>query len=905
VAGLTDPHPDDALILIADADTHARHDLRSTLEADGYAVEEAIDGHEALRKSETLLPDVVLVDALLPEMAGLEVCAQLQTMQRAHSLPIILIVPSDDQQTIDRAFALGAADYITKPIHKPLLRYRIRQVLQNARLTRELETERSRLHRLLESLSPLQERAVQEPSSEERIAKLVAANDILQAEIVARQQAEKHQIALTTGLRRIIAITDELMTAPDADTLYRWAVELARKKLGIERCAIFLAQGDSWQGTYGTDEHGNTTDESGASFPKTEGWLEGFGTVTPYEQQWVRRDAPRRHIEGGKAITDGYGWISVTRLRAGNREIGVFFNDCAISWSELDPIQQEIVSMYCAVLGNLIERKWIEEALQHKTAYLAALNETMVEMVRRLDPEDALQSIVHRAAALVSAPFGYLYVLDPARQELVLRVGIGAFEDWVGYSLKAGEGLAGLAWKTGEVSVIDDYSQWPGRQPEFDWLHAVVCIPLRMGSEVMGVLGLAYEHGERRFGDEEIEVLARFGELVSVALQNSRLYSGIQQELAERKRVEESLRQSEERYRRLFEQIADTVFIHDLDGKILDVNEAACLHLGYARDELLRMSTHDIDAADFGNGFADRVRQQLAEGRLNNIRGVHITRDGRAIEVEVNTIVINYEGSPAILAVSRDVTEHRRVERELRHLNQIKTQLLSTAAHELRTPLTSIQGFSELLLTRDLPLARHRHFLSLINEQAAELGSIINDLLDISRLEAKGKLTLTLEPVDINELIRQVAEPFVEVASKHQIRFEFAQACPLVTGDRVRLAQVVKNLLSNAIKYSPDGGPIVVRSEARGSQIEISVQDHGIGMTPEQQRHLFEEFYRANASDTAIGGTGLGLAICKRIVELHNGTIWAESTAQVGSVFRFTLPVAMTSRNVASSVGQA
>jgi signal transduction histidine kinase len=271
----------------------------------------------------------------------------------------------------------------------------------------------------------------------------------------------------------------------------------------------------------------------------------------------------------------------------------------------------------------------------------------------------------------------------------------------------------------------------------------------------------------------------------------------------------------------------------------------------------------------------------------------------------VNTIVINYEGSPAILAVSRDVTEHRRVERELRHLNQIKTQFLSTAAHELRTPLTSIQGFSELLLTRDLPPARHRHFLSLINEQAAELGSIINDLLDISRLEAKGRLTLTLEAVDINELILQVAEPFAEVASKHQIRFEFAQACPPVTGDRVRLAQVVKNLLSNAIKYSPDGGPIVVRTEAKGSQVEISVQDHGIGMTPEQQRHLFEEFYRANASNTAIGGTGLGLAICKKIVELHNGTICAESKTQVGSVFRFTLPVAMTSLSVASSVDQA
>ncbi len=139
--------------------------------------------------------------------------------------------------------------------------------------------------------------------------------------------------------------------------------------------------------------------------------------------------------------------------------------------------------------------------------------------------------------------------------------------------------------------------------------------------------------------------------------------------------------------------------------------------------------------------------------------------------------------------------------------------------------------------------------------------------------------------------------PFRESAPRHDIHMESLPACPVLVADKFRLGQVLRNLLSNAVKYSPDGGTIFIRCRLIPNYLEVSIQDTGIGMTAAQQAHLFEKFYRADTSNTAIRGTGLGLAISKLIIELHGGKIWVESTPGVGSTFFFTLPL-MVSTNL-------
>jgi len=244
----------------------------------------------------------------------------------------------------------------------------------------------------------------------------------------------------------------------------------------------------------------------------------------------------------------------------------------------------------------------------------------------------------------------------------------------------------------------------------------------------------------------------------------------------------------------------------------------------------------------------------------------------------------------------------------------MKTEFISTAAHELRTPLTSIQGFSEILLMRDdLNPEKKKKYLGYINKQSVALGAIINDLLDISRIESGRSFELNKVPCNAGDAIRQTIPYFAEHYKEHLFEVILPEEPMELYVDKEKMEQVLKNLLSNAVKYSPDGGTICVTakrisdfgmrnaeltdaeeiSEIRSPQsaIEISVADQGIGMTPEQVEKVFDKFYRVDASDTAIEGTGLGMTVVKHIVEAHGGTIRIESEFGKGTTVKFTIPI--------------
>jgi PAS domain S-box-containing protein len=225
-----------------------------------------------------------------------------------------------------------------------------------------------------------------------------------------------------------------------------------------------------------------------------------------------------------------------------------------------------------------------------------------------------------------------------------------------------------------------------------------------------------------------------------------------------------------------------------------------------------------------------------------------------------------------------------------KEIEQIKDALLSTAAHELRTPLTSIQGFSEILSTRDLSPERQTRYLHFINEQSLHLGQIIDDLLDVSRIQAGRGLEIHPEKIDILELIGEELRPFIEAVPGYRFQLEGLAASRPVWGDPESLRRVIRNLVDNAIKFSPEGSAITVSSAELDTFLEISIQDEGRGLTREHQENLFEQFYRADRSNNAPTGTGLGLTICKEIVERHGGTIKVESEPGQGSKFVFTVP---------------
>lgn len=232
----------------------------------------------------------------------------------------------------------------------------------------------------------------------------------------------------------------------------------------------------------------------------------------------------------------------------------------------------------------------------------------------------------------------------------------------------------------------------------------------------------------------------------------------------------------------------------------------------------------------------------------------------------------------------------------LRELDRAKSEFVSIVSHELRTPLTSIQGFSELLLTRPIPAAEARQCLATIHREAERLGRIVTDLLDLSRIESGRQNPLVPEPLELGPLITANAELFRSQSEAHAIECEIAEALPPVLADRDGLDRVLKNLLSNAIKYSPGGGVVRILagvSAEDGERVELVVEDQGVGIPAEALPRIFARYARVPHPATGhVRGLGLGLALVKSLVEAQGGRVRVESEVGTGSRFIVSLPIA-------------
>ncbi|MHB8629931.1 MAG: sensor histidine kinase [Aggregatilineales bacterium] len=343
---------------------------------------------------------------------------------------------------------------------------------------------------------------------------------------------------------------------------------------------------------------------------------------------------------------------------------------------------------------------------------------------------------------------------------------------------------------------------------------------------------------------------------------------------------------------------SDAILVVRADGTISQINPIFSDLFGYQPDEVITRPLKAFIEPAHIEQLMSALASTMAGGTSQRIEVEACRKDETVFNADVGLSPITRHGNmassvgtPEVVCSIRDITASKQVERELQELNKLKTEFLSTAAHELRTPLASILGFSEILVTRDLPPERGKRYMQIIHEQSVQLHKIINALLDISRLESGQTMVLESQSVNMTELFTKTLAYFAQHLPNYQFQIEGVDECPAIIGDQLRLGEVLQNLLSNAVKYSPNGGTITVRGQVIPGFIEISIQDKGIGMTAQQQAHLFERFYRADASSTTISGTGLGLVICKLIIELHGGQIWAESASGRGTTMHFKLPL--------------
>ena len=226
---------------------------------------------------------------------------------------------------------------------------------------------------------------------------------------------------------------------------------------------------------------------------------------------------------------------------------------------------------------------------------------------------------------------------------------------------------------------------------------------------------------------------------------------------------------------------------------------------------------------------------------------------------------------------------------QLRESERLKSDLVNTVSHELRTPLSGVLGFTKLLLTRDFDSETRRHYLGIIDAQARRLAELIDDFLDVRRIE-EGRFERAQELVDMVTLLREEAQLYSLQSPKHQLAVEVGPKALPVLGNPDRLRQVIGNLISNAIKYSPQGGIIQITAGAQNGSVRVEVSDEGMGIPLSQQPQIFTKFFRGDAAASGITGTGLGLAVSRDIVESHGGRIGFTSTEGEGTTFFVELP---------------
>jgi len=611
-----------------------------------------------------------------------------------------------------------------------------------------------------------------------------------------------------------------------------------------------------------------------------------------------------------------------------------------------------------AVVRDITERKQSEASRQKHLDYLAALQKITIELLDRNDVKSLLETICNKAASLLDAKHGFIFLDDG--DFLLFRATTPSLIHHIDErEKKPGTGVLGQVWQTGEPVKVEYYDTWELRDPNYsgDRLRAVAGVPILRSNSMVGVLVVARVEGDNHiFTDDEMDILSHFAELASLVLDNVSLYESALNEIAEREKIEDALKKSEERYRVLFEESPITIWEEDFSEakkhldllqeqgvtdihsylsanpdevsriasmvKVVDVNKSALkmyrtknkeeiygnLQRTLLPETILSFKEELIAIAENRRYFTTESKDQVAGGEIIDI----------SISWTVDSSIENYT---RVIVSLIDITDRKRAEKiineyaiemerrveertselvhlnkELEYANRAKSEFLANMSHELRTPLNSILGFSETLLEkkRGSLTEKQEQYISLIYSSGEHLLSLINDVLEVSKIEA-GKLDVHPDFISIKEVCESSLNFVKTSAMRKSVSVEYInkQHISTVHADPQRLKQILVNLLNNAVKFTPEKGKVSleVYANTERDQILFSVIDNGIGIAHEDLKTLFTPFTQIDSSlSRQYEGTGLGLVIVYKLTELHGGSVMVESEPGKGSRFTIILP---------------
>lgn len=535
---------------------------------------------------------------------------------------------------------------------------------------------------------------------------------------------------------------------------------------------------------------------------------------------------------------------------------------------------------------------------------------TLYQITRELAASFDLDRMLIEALSLLNRAIGIsqgaILLLDQDSDRLICRAALGHDKPLPRGGLKTpyrlGYGLAGKVMEERRPRLVPDLLQDP------DWVagidssqrRAAIAIPLITGEEVLGAM-LLFHPEAGYFNEDHLKLVTAAGAQVATAINNAELYRLITDQ-AERLGVMLRTQAAEAaKNQAILRGITDGVLVLDASrhivllnpkaGEILQV-EPAFLENQHV-SQMLSGRPESPEEFELTRAFYDNLLAALSEIETGQrSAGFRLDVAYKAITVTLAPVALGAETTPSVVAVIRDITKEAEIER-------IKDEFISTVSHELRTPMTSIKGYADLLVSGNSRVGAlnptQERFVRIIQSNANRLTDLVNDILEISRIET-GRVKLELQALDIGQIIRDTTLSFEGQQVKKPMRFsqELSERLPNVYADKARLTQILVNLIGNAWQYTPEGGSITVRARAIDEHfVQVDVEDTGIGIIEKDVDYIFDRFFRSERPEVqVVDGTGLGLSITKMFVEMLGGEIWVKSKLDVGTTFSFTVPIA-------------
>ena len=537
----------------------------------------------------------------------------------------------------------------------------------------------------------------------------------------------------------------------------------------------------------------------------------------------------------------------------------------------------------------LLEDLDVKKALLGRTRELAALLAISQTATQSLETEKILNDTLDKSLEILDFDVGYIRTLDAEKKNLIVRVARGLSSPEflsTSFPLDSPDPIVGkIVFKTQKPYIGTDIRKDPmfqARTMEKEGVISLAMVPIVSKQRAMGFIAVGSKK-LHKFTKREVRLLVAFSSQLGSALENAQLYDEVNKEKAY--------------IENLVDNAGDAIISTDVEDRILTWNHGAEVIFGYSREETVGQSLTILLPAQ-RTGELEEIRDKVRlTGVIRNLEVRRIRKDGIIIEASLAVSPIRDKDDNVIgfLHLARDVTEKKRYEQRLKELDKMKSAFVSNVSHELRTPLTAIKASADNMLDRligDLN-GKQVGYLTRIKSNSDRLARLINDLLDLSTIEA-GKIDLRPTKLPLVTLVKEAAESLRPVAAEKLINLTVMSADPgvIAWADRDKVIQVLMNLIGNALKFTPTRGEVTIAvAKNSAAWMQISVTDTGPGIPAEEVNKVFGRFYQIGQAGTQkTQGTGLGLAISKALVEMHGGKIWVESAAGKGSTFSFTLP---------------